>query len=213
MTHAATFPSLARLIALAGPALGPERPVSPPGVPDALAPLWLVRNGWVAFWSALHVLPVGPGSAGPDVQAVDRVLRREFGALAEGHAAFAQDLFGVLFTWFAGAVHRFDPETGETERVAADLEGWAAAVLAEPEQLAGSAFAYDWQERHGALEPGERLVPLLPWVLDGGWDDANLEPRDTVVALRERAALARAVAALPEGAEVDWPLPGTRLDG
>lgn len=203
---------LDQLIALAGPALGRPLPALPDGLPGALAPLWRARNGWVAFWSALHVLPVGPGVAGADVQAVDRVLRTDFGPLAEGHTAFAQDIFGALFTWSDGGVHHFDPETAESEPVAESLEGWAAAVLAEPEQLVGSAFAFDWQERHGALQRDERLVALLPWVLDGGWDDANLEPRNTVLALRERAALARAIASLPDGAEIDWPLPGTRID-
>lgn len=203
---------LARLLDLAGPALGPSGAAPPPGAPDALAPLWRARNGWVAFFSALHVLPVGDGAPAPSFEAVDAVLRRDFGPLAEGHVAFAQDLFGSLFTWDGARVCRWDPETGEAEPVAEDLDGWAAALLAEPELQAGSAFAFDWQERHGALEPSERLVPLLPWVLDGDWEDANLEPRDALVALRERAALARAVAALPDGAEVEWPLPGTRLE-
>jgi hypothetical protein len=47
-------------------------------------------------------------------------------------------------------------------------------------------------------------------VLGGEYDDANLEPRATLLALRERGALARVIAALPDGAEVEWPLPGTR---
>lgn len=201
---------LDRLLALAGPALGPPVP-APAGVPAALAPLWSARNGWFAFWSALHVLPVAPAGGAAGVEAVRGVLRAEFGALAEGHEPFAQDFFGVLFTWDGDGIHRFDPETAEAERIADDLDGWAAAVLAEPEELTGSAFAFDWQDRHGALLPGERLVPLLPWALDGDWGDANLEPRDGLLALRERAALARVIASLPDGAEVEWPLPGTRL--
>ena len=204
--------ALARLLALAGPALGPSPPDVPAGLPAELGALWRARNGWLAFWGALHVLPLGPVRGGLDQAAVAGLLTAEFGAPAAGHVPFAQDLFGVLFTRTADGVHRWDPETAEAERVAADLEGWARAVLAEPEELVGSAFAFDWQERHGALEDGERLVPLLPWVLDGEWDDANLEPRPTLLALRERAALARAITALPDGAEVEWPLPGTRLE-
>ena len=204
--------SLARLLALAGPPLAALGPELAPDTPRALAGLWSERNGWLAYWSALMVLPLGPAGPHPRAEAVARVMREEFGSLADGHTAFAQDLFGVLFTWHADGVHRFDPETGDAERLADDLEGWAAAVLVQPEELVGSAFAFDWQERHGALRPAERLVPLLPWALDGGWEDENLEPRDTLLALRERAALARAISALPDGAEVDWPLPGTRLE-
>ncbi len=205
-------PGLAQLLLVASPALGAPGVPLPPGVPAALAPLWAERNGWVAFWSALQVLPLGPGGGAPDVAAVNATLAEAHGELAAGHVAFAQDLFGVLFTHHADGICSWDPETGEHEVLADDLDGWASAVLAEPEELVGAAFAFDWQERHGALEADERLVPLLPFVLDGEWDDGNLEPRPALKALRERGALARVIAALPDGAEVDWPLPGTRVD-
>ncbi len=203
-------PSLTQLLSVASPGVGPAAPALPAGLPDALAPLWTQRNGWVAFWSALEVFGIGTRQGGPDLATVDAELHAAFGELAAGHVAFGQDLFGVLMTWHEDHFCAFDPETAEHEPVAPDLEGWAAALLAEPEELVGSAFAFDWQERHGTLEPGERLVPLLPFALGGEYDDANLEPRGTLQALRERAALARVIAALPDGAEVEWPLPGTR---
>lgn len=203
---------LTRLLSLAGPALGSGGSPSRAGLPAELAVLSHRRDGWMAYFSALHVFPLRPRGAGPGLAEVNAVLSEEFGALAAGHTAFAQDLFGVLFTWSADGVSGFDPETGEAEWFAADLDGWADAVIAAPEELVGSAFAYDWQERHGALKLGERLVALVPWALDGSWDDVNLEPRDTLLSLRERAALARVLAELPDGAEVEWPLPGTRLE-
>lgn len=200
--------ALPRLLHLAGPGVAPPAAAAPAGLPDSLAVLWAERNGWEAFWSALHVFGTGAGK--PELTAVGAVFREAYGPLADGHVPFAQDLFGVLFTWHEDHVCAFDPETAEHEPVAADAEGWAAAVLEEPEELVGSSFAFDWQERHGPLEPGERLVPLLPFVLGGEYDDANLEPRDALLALRERSALAHVVAALPDGAEVEWPLPGSR---
>lgn len=201
---------LTRLISVASPALGASGAALPPALPAPLAPLWAQRNGWVAFWSSLHVFPLGPARDGCDVAAVNATLAGAFGELAAGHLAFGQDLFGVLVTWHGQHVCTFDPETAEHEPVAENLDDWADAVLADPEELVGSAFALDWQERNGPLEPGERLVPLLPFVLGGEYDDANLEPRDTLRALRERAALARVIATLPDGADVEWPLPGTR---
>ena len=209
-------PRLTELLSVASPALGAPDPALPAWVPAGLAPLWAQRNGFVAFFSALHVFPAGPHPAGPHpdgLEAVAAVLDEHFGALADGHVAFAQDLFGTLFTWHADGVSTFDPETADSEPLADSLEGWAAELLDEPEGLVGSAFAFDWQERHGALRDGERLVPLLPFVLDGEWEDANLEPRPTLLSLRERAALARVISGLPDGAEVEWPLPGTREDG
>lgn len=201
---------LAQLLSVASPALGPAASVLPAELPPPLRPLWTQRNGWVAFWSALHVFPVGRATDGLDVMAFNAALREAFGPLAAGHVAFGHDLFGVLQTWHEDHVCAFDPETAEHEPIAGDLDGWANAVLAEPEELVGSAFAFDWQERHGRLEPNERLVPLLPFALGGEYDDANLEPRDALQGLRERAALARVIATLPEGAEIEWPLPGTR---
>lgn len=206
----ATPTPLAQLLALAGPALGGSEAAPPVSMPPVLGPLWAQRNGWVAFWSALHVFPLGPSTGGSDVAAVNATLVEAFGPLAAGHFAFGQDLFGMLLTWHDRHVCAFDPETAEHEPIADDLEGFAAVMLDTHEELVGSAFAFGWQERHGTLEPGERLVPLLPFVLGGEYDDANLEPRETLRALRERSALARVVAALPDGAEVEWPLPGSR---
>ena len=202
---------LDRLLAVASPALcGAQARVEEP---DALTEIRTRRNGFIAFFGALQVFPADASTAGavPGAGAVAGTLRAAFGALADGHHVFGQDLFGTLLTWHPEhLVCSYDPETGEHERLADTIDGWASAVLAEPEELVGSAFAFDWQERHGALGAAERLVPLLPFVLGGEYDDANLEPRDTLVALRERGALARVVAALPEGAEIEWPLPGTR---
>ncbi|MCW3010371.1 MAG: hypothetical protein JWO90_775 [Solirubrobacterales bacterium] len=202
--------ALPKLLSVASPGLGAAGGSVPGGLPASLAPLWAERDGWVAFWSALQVFPAAAAGGVPSVAEVNAALAEAFGELAAGHVAFGQDLFGVLFTWHEDHVCAFDPETAEHEPVADDVEGWAAALLAEPEELVGSAFAFDWQERHGAVEPGERLVPLLPFVLGGEYDDGNLEPRGSLQALRERAALARVVATLPDGAEVEWPLPGTR---
>lgn len=202
-------PSLDGLLALAGPALG----APPDAPPDALRALHDARNGFVAFFAALHVFPTRSASEDvPDLAALETTLRDAYGPLLGAHRAFAQDLFGSLFTVHPDGICSFDPETAEHEVLAADLDAWAGLVLAEPEALVGSAFAFDWQERHGALHANERLVPLMPFSLGGEYDDANLEPRDTLRALRERGVLARALAGLPDGAEIDWPLPGTRED-
>ncbi len=174
--------------------------------------MYTERDGFLTSFSALHVFPASPVDGQPDLASVHATLEQAFGELRGGHHAFAQDLFGVLFTVHADGICAFDPETAEHEVVATDLDGWAEAVLAEPEELLGAAFAFDWQERHGALRPGERLVPLLPFSLGGEYDDENLEPRATLTALRERGVLARALAGLPDGADIEWPLPGTRED-
>lgn len=203
--------SLERLLAVAGPALGGA--ASPPsGLPDALIPLHGARDGFLASFAALHVFPADAAGDQPDLASVHATLEAAYGPLVGAHRAFAQDLFGMLFTVHPDGICTFDPETAEHEVIAADLDGWAARVLDEPEELLGAAFAFDWQERHGALRAGERLVPLMPFSLGGEYDDANLEPRGTLLALRERGVLARTLAGLPDGTEVEWPLPGTRED-
>lgn len=200
---------LVRLLSIAGPALG-NPAAGPSDAPATITPLLAARDGFLTNFAALHVFPADAPDGEPGLASVHATLERAYGELLGGHRAFAQDLFGVLFTVHPDGICTFDPETAEHEVVAADLTGWAEAVLAEPEELLGAAFAFDWQERHGALRAGERLVPLLPFSLGGEYDDENLEPRATLTALRERGVLARALAGLPDGAEVDWPLPGTR---
>ena len=87
--------------------------------------------------------------------------------MAEGLLFFAEDAFGGQFALRDEHVVTFDPETGEAQALASSIEDWADQLLADFEFLTGQPLAHDWQARNGALPPGERLVPKVPFVLGG----------------------------------------------
>jgi len=125
-----------------------------------------------------------------------------YGDLAEGCWLFAEDMFGGQFCIKGGLVHIFDPETGSLEPLANTLGDWAAKILSEHDVLCGTHLAQRWQEKHGALPPGKRLAPTIPFFTGGEFDLTNLYVADSVEAMRFRGHLATQIRDLPDGATI-----------
>jgi len=169
-----------------------------------LAELLRHKNGFFAFESALHVFPVGTVREGYDIQRwnSDDLWRAEYGDMARGLLFFAEDIFGEQFCIREGRVGRFNPETGEVEEVAQDLEAWAALLLEDYEAETGYPLAHDWQRAHGRLRQDQRLIPKIPFVAGGAYAIENLYAQDVVKGMQARANLARQIQNLPDGAQV-----------
>lgn len=165
-------------------------------------------NGFFAFYSALLVRPSHEvsGEVPHCLEAWNApgLWREGFGAWAEGLWFFAEDLFGVQFALLRGSaeVWTFDPETGERSLFASDVEDWCSRLLSDPESTTGYLLAKAWQDVHGPLPQGRRLVPSIPFVLGGAYSVSNLWASDAVEGMRSRAAVARQIADLPDGARV-----------
>lgn len=200
--------ALDTLVDLAGSALadGPVTvgfPAGPRG--EELRRLLTVRNGFYAFVSALHVLPSGTTDGGPaDLARWNSadLWRHTYGSATDGCTFFAEDAFGGQFCIRDEEIFTFDPETGDLEALALDLEGWAQALLDEHEVLTGHPLAQSWQEEYGPLPAGRRLVPKQPFVLGGPFEWDNLYDADAVEAMCFRGDMARQIADLPDGASL-----------
>ena len=99
-------------------------------------------------------------------------------------------------------VFRFDPETGRTELMAANLEEWAATILKEHSVETGWKVAHDWQVQNGPLKPGERLLPKVPFCLQGAFDVENLYAYDSLKGMNLRADFYQQTRTLPPGTKV-----------
>jgi len=121
-----------------------------------LLELLRARNGFYAFFSALHVLPLGKAEGRVDLESwnAEGLWRDAYAHLAAGCLFFAEDIFGGQFCIKNDAVLVFDPETAEQTRSGGTLEEWAQHVLLEHDALCGTPLAREWQERYGALPPG-----------------------------------------------------------
>jgi hypothetical protein len=164
------------------------------------------RNGFYAFFSALHVFPLGKAAGERDLESwnAEALWRDAYAHLAAGCLFFAEDIFGGQFCIKNEAIFVFDPETGEQTRSGGTLEDWAQHVLLEHDSLCGTPLAREWQERYGALPPGRRLVPKMPFVLGGDFAVENLYVSDAVEAMRFRGALAQHLRSLPDGIPIGF---------
>ncbi|WP_054782767.1 SMI1/KNR4 family protein [Pseudovibrio denitrificans] len=162
------------------------------------------RNGFYAFECALHVLPLTPSQ---EVMSLTRwndnqLWRDGYGMLDAKIIFFAEDVLGNQFCLFEGAVHSFDPETGELEYLARDIEDWAGLVLEDYNTLTGWSLARDWQSKHGPLPANMRLCPKIPFVLGGEYSIENLYLCNNVEAMRVYANLAIQLADVPDGTKI-----------
>jgi hypothetical protein len=184
------------LISIAGPALSKAAPVA---ANDDLVRLLKARNGFYAFESALHVYSSDELAHWNE----PALWRSEYGDLIPADCVFfAEDLFGNQFGIGASGVVTFDAETSESKPMAENIAGWAKELLADHRVVTGWPLGHLWQEQHGPLPAGKRLIAKLPFIAGGDYEVANLYLADAVTAMRSRAELARQIAHLPDGARI-----------
>lgn len=197
-------PNVKQLVALGE---GPLAKGAPRGIPSTslggeLTAMLNLMNGFSAFEGALVVR-----GGGGDLESVQSWnfsddWRSHYGRLSDGLFFFAEDIFGGQFALASSVIVSFDPETGETEEVANSLEGWAAAILSDPDVLTGRPLARAWRERFGPLAKTFRLVPKVPFVLGGDFSVENLRVMEARESMRARGGLAVRLSSLPDGTQI-----------
>ncbi|MDV6333225.1 SMI1/KNR4 family protein [Asticcacaulis sp. 201] len=178
----------------------------PTKLSSELRKLLELKNGFYAFEQALHVLPSKSvaESCGLDSWNDPSLWISNYKGLADGCFFFAEDVFGGQFCIRSDGIYTFDPETGALTQIATSLSGWAKALLENYDVLAGYNLAHKWQVEHGRLDPGMRLAPKQPFVLQGEFVVENLYPIEAVALMRQSANLAVQIRDLPDGAQVTW---------
>jgi hypothetical protein len=198
-------PRTLRLLSIASDALGATvRPsVGTSRLASELAELLEARNGFYAFESALHVFPSGTASTTTleDWNAPDG-WRETYAGMADDLVFFAEDVFGGQFALRGEEVCTFDPETGDVAPLASSIEDWVDQLLDRYGVLTGYPVAHEWQVANTPLEPGQRLLPKVPFVIGGDYVVDNLHAVDAAEAMRFRGDLAKQIRDLPDGAEL-----------
>jgi hypothetical protein len=173
---------------------------------EQLTTLLRQKNGFYAFEAALHVFPTAPHQNEMTLSRwnSDGLWRHEYGELIGNVLFFAEDAFGDQFCFNDGQVCSFDAETGEMKVIGQNLEEWAKRILEEYGPRTGHPLMRKWQEQHGPLPSGTRLMPKIPFVLGGEYALNNLYPLASVSAMKSRGNLARQIKNLPDGAQVEF---------
>jgi hypothetical protein len=203
--------SLAKLVGHAGPAIGNGPPVLSDAfrerlgrAADPILELLHLRNGFLAFDGALHVLSAPGISPSSDFETWNspELWKRHYSGSADELFAFAQDLFGFQYCVSKEGVILFDPETGGHDHFAPTLLEWAEKILADPDVHTGCRIAKLWRATKGPIHVGERFVPAVPFVLGGEFNASNLVLMEATRAMNYYGELAAQIRDLPDGAQV-----------
>lgn len=162
------------------------------------------KNGFYAFESALHIFPdrATMSEYGLIEWNAPELWRAEYGHIAESCVFFAEDIFGAQFCLVNDNIYAFEPETGEVELIAPTIEDWAKDLLQDYELRTGYPLAHAWQERHGAIPPKHRLLPITPFFMGGEFDLNNLQLMEAALGMKFRASITKQIRDLPDGTNV-----------
>jgi hypothetical protein len=172
---------------------------------DELSEVLGAKNGFYAFESALHVFPAGETESGISLSDWNSfgLWKSHYGEDLTSVIFFAEDIFGEQFAIKDSGVFRFDPETYEFSYISESLELWAREILEDYENQTGYTAAQSWKNIHGPIPPGYRLIPKMPFILDGSFEIDNLRVEDPISAMHFRAELANKIRNLPDGATIE----------
>jgi len=162
-------------------------------------PIHREKNGFVAFESALWVLPsdeLGKWNSGSSWRSLYN--------LPTEATCFASDLFGNQFVSLDDRVLTLEAETGEVDAFADSFEEWAARILDDLELHTGHRIAYAWQGARGVLRQDERVAPRVPFVLGGNYEVGNLSAMTASALMWRYGRFARSLKNLPDGARVSF---------
>lgn len=178
-------------------------------LPHALESLSEFAAGFYAFDGALLVRPMQSSAVPLDVIMwnAPALWRGRFSNMDASVVFFAEDLFGNQFGASNAGVTSFDPETGEQEIFATNIDEFAERIINDTDFLTGQPLIRAWRTSHGQLKPGCRLIPRTPFVLGGAFTIENLIETQEVEAMRIRAGVAEALRGVPDGASIEFVKP------
>ena len=195
-----------KLVEIASEALAPMPAAAEAGpiMAQLAKKIWSKKNGFYAFESALLVRPFSSQEVPLGVVEWNDPSgwKRKFDADLLAEIFFAEDVFGEQFSLRNNGVFKFNPETGEIELFAGNLDAWAEKVLENYDLHTGHPLAHEWQKKNGALQKGRRLAPKQPFVLGGEYAISNLTSMSDVELIEFRSQIANQIANLPEGAQI-----------
>ncbi len=161
------------------------------------------KNGFYALESALELFPANSAT---DVDLISwnspTGWRRSYPKIPAAMLFFGQDVVCCQFGVGASGVWKLEPESGELELYADSLEQWAARILEDYSYEVAWKLAHDWQQTHGPIPAGMRLLPKQPFVLGGDFVCENMMAVEREIAMQKLGSLHEQIANLPDGEKV-----------
>lgn len=209
---------IAELVRVGEPSLAPDldvaefdRAIPVPGdSKEQYRHLLVLKNGFYAFDSSLHVFPFCKqrvdGGQTVSVWNAPDLWKTHYIHCDPGVVelwCFAENAFGEQFGFFDGRVVQFNPETGAIVELCDDLVSWCRLVVEDCDFHTGHSIVRKWQATRGQLPRGQRLVPIYPFVSkEGSYDVSNFFSVDALRGMHSRADFARQIKSIADGTVV-----------
>lgn len=176
---------------------------------SSLDNLLKLKNGFVAFESALYLLPTHDSLASKGlISWNDKNGWKSFYQFDNQLLFFAQDVFASQYAISKDNIIKLNPESGEVEFHSTSLEMWADKILADYSYETGWEIASEWQKVYGiSLGSKYRLLPKKPFIIGGDYVIDNLVAVDSFTAAMKLGKLYSQIKGIPDGEKIvikDW---------
>jgi len=171
-------------------------------VPAEIQSMLKDKNGFYAFYSAIHVYPSMDCIV--SIENINQLdLRKTYSSENEEITVFGQDIFGSqLCVSSETGYFRLDLETGERDKLGENLEELWNSILSDPEVETGYPLAEQWQIENGALPANYRLCPKIPFFMGGEYSTENLMAIHTLERIRLGIDIFHQTKNIPDGQQV-----------
>lgn len=160
-------------------------------------------NGGYFFDYSLHIYGFNNELNCHSYQYVNDLIENEYKSLLpKGLSCFACDVFGNQFGFGKKGIFFLNIETAEHEMIAPDFNGFINVLESEADYFTGFPILEKWNVQGNKMEVNERLVPLRPFVIGGGYEVQNLYQMEFQKVIKYNANIARQINDLPDGQEI-----------
>jgi len=134
------------------------------------------KNGFLAFESALNVFTDVSNEIITNIHTWNRLSgwKSSYSPLVDDVLFFGEDVFANQFGLTNTGIIRFEPESGKISNHSNSIEEWANILLSEYDYETGWSLAKEWQLKNGRLHNNYRLLPKVPFILNGEYETDNL---------------------------------------
>ena len=156
-------------------------------------------NGAFLFFNSLQLYGYTPTPSYHDIEYVNKILHKEYGAMMKTLYSFGQDIFSNQFVFSKNGIELFNIESGEREILADNFESFQEVLANETDYLTGRKLSF-MIAKEKLLD--HRLCAKKPFITGGDYNTDNLYPLVFPEYIKVNANIARQVRNLSDRTDI-----------
>ena len=138
-------------------------------LPSELKDFYKQINGLVAYNGGFQIRGIGSvpkWNSLEDIWTGENALHKTYPKLSPEDIPFAQDCLGDQYIFRGGSVWQLLTETGDLDDLELEFDEFIDEVIEDPIEFLALYPLIDYMDAVNELEPGELLVPSLPFTIE-----------------------------------------------